>query len=329
MGTGGAATGGATATTGGAATGGAPTGGGGVATGGSLLGTGSAATGGVVQSTGGTERGGAATGGTGLGGLDTGGSAGSPSGGAPVNTGGGGAATGGTGGSAGSSSAATGGAGGSTEWPRLCILPLGDSITQSDDSHVSYRYWLWNDLTEAGYEFDFVVSMNEHYNGTPNYPDPSFDRDHEGHWGWRADEINAQMPSSLSGYTPDVVLMHLGTNDAFQSNPTEETVGELAQLIEVLRSDNERVVILLAKLIPAGSQQSAIDDLNGRFDALASDLSTTTSPVVVVDQASGFDVNSDTFDSVHPNESGEQKMASKWFDALEANWPTVGGDCDS
>ncbi|MCB0195217.1 MAG: hypothetical protein KDJ65_24930, partial [Anaerolineae bacterium] len=40
------------------------------------------------------------------------------------------------------------------------------------------------------------------------------------------------------------------------------------------------------------------------------------SPVIVVDQYSGFDVNADTHDGTHPNISGEQKMAQKWLDAL-------------
>jgi hypothetical protein len=284
-----------------------------------VVGVGGVGTGGVVVGTGGE-----ATGGVGMGGLSTGGDAAGGTG-----TGGdaaGGAGAGGSGGTAGDAGA--GGTGGSTARPRLCILPLGDSITQSNNSHLSYRYPLWEDLNEADYEFDFVGSMNENYGGVPSYPNPSFDRDHEGHWGWRVDEINAQISGWLNGYTPDVVLMHLGTNDAFQSQPTDETVGELTQLIDMLRSDNERVVILLAKLIPATSSQSALDDLNNRFDALAADLTTGTSPVVVVDQATGFDANSDTFDGIHPNETGEQKMATKWFEALEANWPTVGGECD-
>ena len=125
--------------------------------------------------------------------------------------------------------------------------------------------------------------------------------------------------------------MHLGTNDAFQNNSTDSTMDELTQLIGVLRADNERVVILLAKLIPTtwGAQdQAAIDDINGRLDALGSELSTDTSPVVVVDQATGFDANADTFDGVHPNEAGEQKMATKWLHALVESWPSQGGECD-
>ncbi len=212
--------------------------------------------------------------------------------------------------------------------PRLCILPLGDSITQSNADHLSYRYWLWEDLVDAGYEFDFVGSLNGHFSGTPNYPNPDFDRDHEGHWGWRADEIIAQLPGWLNAYTPDVVLMHLGTNDAFQNNPTDSTMDELSQIVGQLRSSNPNVVVLMAKLIPSTMNQAQLDQINANIDGLASELSTDASPVVVVDQASGFNAGPDTFDGIHPNEGGEQKMATKWLDALADNWPTSGGACD-
>jgi lysophospholipase L1-like esterase len=183
-------------------------------------------------------------------------------------------------------------------------------------------------LVAAGFEFDFVGSTDTNFSGTPNFPDQNFDRDHEGHWGWRVDEINAQIQGWLGSYTPDVVLMHLGTNDAFQGQSTDSTIGELTDLIGMLREDNDRVVVLLAKLIPATMNQAGLDALNGRFDALASSLTTATSPVVVVDQATGFNANGDTFDGIHPNEGGEQKMATKWLEALDANWPSEGGECD-
>ena len=251
----------------------------------------------------------------GVGGADPG------TGGADPGTGGysGAGATGGSG-TAGSAGAGTG-----SSHPRLCILPLGDSITQSDSSHVSYRYWFWEELMLAGYEFDLVGSLDENHQGVPTYPDASFDRDHEGHWGWRTDEILAQLPGWLGTYTPDVVLLHLGTNDAFQSNSTSSTIDELSDVVGLLRSANAHVVVLLAKVIPTtwdGGRQERLDDLNVNIDALAGSLSTTESPVVVVDQASGFDAGNDTFDGVHPNETGEKKMAAKWFTALEANWPT-------
>ncbi len=64
------------------------------------------------------------------------------------------------------------------------IMPLGDSITKGSvmtaeqARHPTYRYWLWNDLKENGYDVDFVGSWK-----MPNFPDVSFDQDNEGHGG--------------------------------------------------------------------------------------------------------------------------------------------------
>jgi lysophospholipase L1-like esterase len=46
-------------------------------------------------------------------------------------------------------------------------------------------------------------------------------------------------------------------------------------------------------------------------------LGTDKSPVILVDQYSGFDGKADLYDMVHPNASGEEKMAAKWFDAMQ------------
>jgi acyl-CoA thioesterase I len=71
------------------------------------------------------------------------------------------------------------------------IMPLGDSITESNTGQFSYRYYLWHLLLAKGYHTDFVGSRHGVGNGPPANPD--FDMDHEGHAGWRADEILAQI----------------------------------------------------------------------------------------------------------------------------------------
>ncbi|HEX5657649.1 MAG TPA: hypothetical protein VFX59_10665, partial [Polyangiales bacterium] len=50
--------------------------------------------------------------------------------------------------------------------------------------------------------------------------------------------------------------------------------------------------------------------------ALASSKSTARSPVVLVDQFTGFDPAADTSEGTHPNELGDKKMAKRWYDAL-------------
>jgi len=60
-----------------------------------------------------------------------------------------------------------------------------------------------------------------------------------------------------------------------------------------------------------------VDELNARFDMIAIEMSTSTSPIIVVDQNSGLNAATDMYDWLHPNGSGDLKMAAKWFDALQ------------
>jgi uncharacterized repeat protein (TIGR01451 family) len=127
------------------------------------------------------------------------------------------------------------------------ILLLGDSITRGTNTYPSYRHPLWIKLVGSGRDFDFVGSQNSIGDGNPVFPDykgQSFDSDHEGHSGWRADEIVAGLPKWLESYTPDIVLLHIGTNDVFDDQSTQSTVNEIMQIIDVLRADNPSVKIL-------------------------------------------------------------------------------------
>jgi lysophospholipase L1-like esterase len=110
----------------------------------------------------------------------------------------------------------------------------------------------------------------------------------------------------------------IGTNDATAGQSTKSTVKEIGQIIDALRTDNPTVIVFLAKLIPSNRQtiNQRIIDLNRQIDGIAAAKTTAQSPVIVVDQNSGFDASQDTYDGVHPNGSGEAKMAGKWLQAI-------------
>lgn len=195
------------------------------------------------------------------------------------------------------------------------VMPLGDSITEAETGFASYRYWLWRELSDAGYEIDLVGSMSGVYNGPPLFPD--FDQDHEGHWGWRADEVLAQLAGWAAGAQPEVVLLHLGHNDLWQGEGVSSTIADLSAIIGVLRSANPTIIILFAQVIPSTVPAlSDIPTLNAEIVVLAASLSTPDSPVIVVDHWTDFDPSTETYDGVHPNAAGEQKMSSRWFSAL-------------
>jgi len=195
------------------------------------------------------------------------------------------------------------------------IMPLGDSITQG--YHTSYRDPLWSALREAGWKVDFVGTMKSNYGG--GGPPRGYDTDHEGHWGWHADEVMERIAEWAERSNPDIVLLHLGTNDVGTGHDPLETAGEVAQVIALLRDQNPGIHVLLALIIPVdhAAANKNIREYNEALAETAALLDRDSSRVLVVDQFSGFDAAADTYDGVHPNENGNRKMADRWFSALE------------
>ena len=216
----------------------------------------------------------------------------------------------------------------------VCILPIGDSITEQGDP--GYRYALWKELTDADVSFGFVGSMRGAGNKGPSqwaeYKGHEFDSDHEGHSGWTSSDLlrgcdweleRGKLQDWLKGYTPDVVFLHIGTNDAFHLTPTDETIANIGEIIDQLRAANPAVTVFLAKIIPLCGQWEReynpnVIAINGRIDGVAKEKSTRKSRVIVVDHYAGFDKQRDTDDEIHPNPQGQRKMAKRWADAFFA-----------
>jgi len=200
----------------------------------------------------------------------------------------------------------------------LRLMPLGDSITRGDAEHDSYRRPLWQLLAAGGYSVDFVGSQSANLLG--GSPHDDFDNDHEGHGGWRADEILERIAEWAGGARPDIVIVHLGSNDVFQDQSLQSTIDDLGHIIDRLRAINPRVKILLAQVIGVANahQNEGIRRLNSEIAALAGRKTADGSAVVLVDQFTGFQAAEDTHDGVHPDLSGEVKLAQRWFTALEA-----------
>jgi len=198
----------------------------------------------------------------------------------------------------------------------LRVMPLGDSITQGESS--SYRQPLWLALDEAGISVDFIGSMSGGYSGSHNAND--YDTDHEGHWGWRADQVLRRINQWAKQATPDIVLMHLGTNDIGAGQDIDDTVDEIDQIIDRLREHNPQVHVLVAAIIPVAYESATIriTQFNEGLARLVNMKHTPTSRVVLVDHFTGFDAAQDTYDGIHPNERGNHKMAERWLVAIQS-----------
>lgn len=184
------------------------------------------------------------------------------------------------------------------------IMPLGDSITYGQND-ISYRYDLYQMLRAAGYQFDFVGSNVS--NPCCNVDPASWDADNEGHSGYSASALANGAAGWAQQSHPDIVLLHAGGVNGGDSDNVHD-------IITGLRSVNPSVKILLAEIIPMGGQNWAA--YNQSLVAMAAQVTTAQSPVIIVDQSQWF-LPSDFSDGTHPNERGDLKMATRWFVALE------------
>jgi lysophospholipase L1-like esterase len=215
------------------------------------------------------------------------------------------------------------------------VMPLGDSITESwvtgSLNNPSYRYFLWNRLTTAGYAVDFVGSRTTRSNGTNLYLD--FDFNHQGISGVRVDELtpggsrHAATVSAIQAADPDIVLLHLGTNDLIQNREIPAIVQHVSTLIDMLRATNPNVTVLLAQVITCqynGCTPTRVTQYNAQLSTLAASKTSAASPVIIVDQHGAVPL-SELPDKVHPSATGERLMAERWFQALSPRLPASPG----
>ncbi|WP_250036112.1 SGNH/GDSL hydrolase family protein [Paractinoplanes maris] len=211
----------------------------------------------------------------------------------------------------------------------LKVMPLGDSITWgsgSADSRIGnrtgaitasgYRIDLRKRLEAAGLDVDFVGSQQAGPRGS--------DRDNEGHPGWRIDQIAAKVDGWLATYQPDVILLHLGTNDMAQNKNVDASAARLSALIDQIRAARPEADIFVQQLVQGHVEpyKSRIAAYNQRIPGI---LAGKDAKVYLVDQSSIG--GRSEFDNLHPNDDGYAKMAYNLYQAMAsvysggARWP--------
>ncbi len=104
-------------------------------------------------------------------------------------------------------------------------MPLGDSLTDGYNIPGGYRIDLLARLDDDDLDVDLVGSLR-------NGPSSLRDRDHEGHSGFRIDEIAESVDRWLTRYEPDIVLLLIGTNDVVQDYRLDTAPERLGDLID-------------------------------------------------------------------------------------------------
>ncbi|GAB1309956.1 hypothetical protein MFIFM68171_00166 [Madurella fahalii] len=189
-------------------------------------------------------------------------------------------------------------------------MPLGDSITD----YGCWRAWIWQRFQQGGYDVDLVGGER----AGENCDGLDYDRDHEGHPGYRAVDIASrdQLVGWLNKNPADIVTMHLGTNDIFRGNlGLPEILAAFGKLVDQMRDSNPAMRIIVAQIIPLPAQDRKVQELNQAIPVWAASKNSTGSPIWIVDQWMNF-TSADLYDGIHPSDSGDLKMADKFYPAL-------------
>jgi len=211
-------------------------------------------------------------------------------------------------------------------WAKITIMPLGDSITlgigPSDlpENLNGYRRELWTLLTSSGYDVDFVGSSS---NGT------FVEKQHEGHPGWRDDQIADSVYTFLNNNSANIILLHIGTNGLAESETDVVNI-----LNEINRYEDEKAVkihVIIARIInrscitdipPCAESVTTTKFNNNVANMVQSRIDAGDNLLHIVDMEVDAGLNyylttdnppGDMADNLHPSRTGYVKMADKWF----------------
>ncbi|MEV6876670.1 ricin-type beta-trefoil lectin domain protein [Amycolatopsis sp. NPDC051128] len=198
------------------------------------------------------------------------------------------------------------------------VMPLGDSITEGTQVPGGYRIGLWQRLSAGGYQVDFVGSQ-------VNGPATLGDRDHEGHPGWRIDQLDANIVNWLRTTTPHTVLLHIGTNDVLQNFDVARAPARLSGLIDHITATAPDAEVFVATIIPLANagQESAARTYNAAVPGIVRNNQNAGKHVHLVDMHAALTA-ADLIDGVHPTATGYDKMAATWFAALQSVPGSIG-----
>ncbi len=204
--------------------------------------------------------------------------------------------------------------------PAVRIMPLGDSITKGFDvdstAEGGYRNSLYTQLTGLGFNLDFVGTLADHAN--PGLADT----DHEGHAGFTINQLRTPLAFYLkSSDDPDVILLHIGTNDFWNGSTLAVIQDRFRSLLAELSELRPHAKIIVSSLIPrTDSFETVQDQFNQSLPGIVAVQASLGRKVSFVDLHAALDtIPADLgSDGVHPSLNGYAKMADGWLPAIQS-----------
>lgn len=218
----------------------------------------------------------------------------------------------------------------------LRILPLGNSLTKGvycnngtivncstipDSEMVGYRQTLYNALSNAGYTVDYVGNEIAGYALMSDY-------NHAGYPGFTSVQLATKMDDNnnylMNSTTPDIVLLEIGTNDVYSGFTSIEGVRSILDEINQYETSSGKPVLVFLSKIIRFTQGSFNENLVNTFNTNLYNLYTQRKSAgdliewvdIGMDLVNRLEPTGDMKDELHPNQGGYNKMAQRWFNAI-------------
>ncbi|MFI0169652.1 FG-GAP-like repeat-containing protein [Streptomyces sp. NPDC017095] len=199
------------------------------------------------------------------------------------------------------------------EPPELRILPFGDSITfGAGSTTAAYRGPLWDELRQ---QENTTVSYvgSQHYGNIP-------DNDNEGHPNWKINDLIGITDSVMDTYKPNVVLLHIGTNDMNEAVDPAGAPDRLGSLMDKIFAKQPDVTLVVSTLVPSANSatEQRIAAFNNSLPQEVYERREQGKHVWLVDNFAALNATSDLADLLHPSDDGYRKMGHVFYEGIEA-----------
>lgn len=211
------------------------------------------------------------------------------------------------------------------------IMPLGNSVTLGTGGSTplhGYRNTLYDLLEGDGINFNFVGQFAD--------DDGSFDGDHQGIAGMRADSLVNLIDDYLTAEPAEMVILHIGTNDVAGLGSVNPVFDNIENVVDAIYIFDENIKIVLCSLTPRNdtpTRESVTSDLAARIRDLVDEKKADGYKIWFADIYNAFVSNGNwaqdymSADGFHPKNPGYEVMGNALFPvvklALASNNPGV------
>ncbi|KAH7327193.1 SGNH hydrolase-type esterase domain-containing protein, partial [Rhexocercosporidium sp. MPI-PUGE-AT-0058] len=193
----------------------------------------------------------------------------------------------------------------------LRIAALGTSIINgylSTDGN-GFRKYLRDELRLEGWKVNMVGSVNT---GSMK------DNQNEGHPGWTISQLTYKALPNIVADQPNLVLIHIGMDNANQNITIPTIAGEYIQLLDNLWAGIPNATVILSTLIVSKNTDTdaTVNIINAAIRTMVMSHF-SHSNIVSADMNDGFITLADVNNDSSPTDNGYKKMASVWWTAFQ------------